>query len=399
MAMMADNVPAVQALGQCVFLPMLIIGGIAVPLGSLPDWAQHLSAFFPGRYAVQALQACVNGAGAGSARFDLLALTIIGAAGCIGGGMMFRWDAQQRFAARRGKGWVLVPLAAWATVGILSEVRNRVATPPQQAAARTTTRPTTPAPASTPSQPAQQATPRPAEAPASPAEPPTRRESAPPPQPASPAKPSQHVDKPEVRVSDQPDARRVPSAADRTSTSETPPRPAAPPIHQPIAATWQGVTLADIDRDLIFDRLPSDAGVVAPIAPADEEPPPEVVQQLDGIRVALPKWAPAKVPDVVQRARNILYIAAVPDVLQTELERFAPYVVFDQLEHDIPKDDLMKALYWIALHPMDGDDTAIDQLPALGFENRAVGVEQTRERTALYAVKLLGRLTGAIRGG
>ena len=75
MAMMADNVPAVQALGQCIFLPMLIIGGIAVPLASLPDWAQHLSAFFPGRYAVQALQACVNGAGLGATRFDLLALT------------------------------------------------------------------------------------------------------------------------------------------------------------------------------------------------------------------------------------------------------------------------------------------------------------------------------------
>ena len=47
-AMLADNVPAVQALGQCIFLPMLIIGGVAVPLASLPDWAQHLSAFFPG---------------------------------------------------------------------------------------------------------------------------------------------------------------------------------------------------------------------------------------------------------------------------------------------------------------------------------------------------------------
>src|SRR5687767_9255472 len=38
LAMLAPTVPAVQALGQCVFLPLLIIGGIAVPLGSLPDW-------------------------------------------------------------------------------------------------------------------------------------------------------------------------------------------------------------------------------------------------------------------------------------------------------------------------------------------------------------------------
>lgn len=51
-AAMADTVPAVQALGQCLFLPMLIIGGVAVPLASLPDWAQHVSAFFPGRYEI-----------------------------------------------------------------------------------------------------------------------------------------------------------------------------------------------------------------------------------------------------------------------------------------------------------------------------------------------------------
>ena len=31
-ATLADNVPAVQALGQCIFLPMLIIGGVAVQL-------------------------------------------------------------------------------------------------------------------------------------------------------------------------------------------------------------------------------------------------------------------------------------------------------------------------------------------------------------------------------
>jgi ABC-2 type transport system permease protein len=34
-AMLANTVPAVQALGQCIFLPMLIIGGVAVPLASL----------------------------------------------------------------------------------------------------------------------------------------------------------------------------------------------------------------------------------------------------------------------------------------------------------------------------------------------------------------------------
>src|SRR6476659_2905498 len=138
MATMADNVPAVQALGQCIFLPMLIIGGIAVPLASLPDWAQHVSAFFPGRYAVEALHACVIGTGLGAARFDLLALLIIGAGGCVAGAKMFRWDTQQRFAARSGKGWVTVALLSWGVVGVMSEYQGRVlATGPAGSAKQT----------------------------------------------------------------------------------------------------------------------------------------------------------------------------------------------------------------------------------------------------------------------
>ncbi len=440
MATMADNVPAVQALGQCIFLPMLIIGGVAVPLASLPDWAQHLSAFFPGRYAVQAIQASVNGSGLGAARFDLLALVIIGAAGCVAGGMLFRWDAQQRFAAQRGRGWIVVALAAWVAVGAMAEMRHRVATgsgapvsaanqaaespagtrtppaepalPPEPRAAlgesdtagsAAPSRPTitetgTPAPrAGLPAGGAADrdgSVPRPAgpsgRAPEA-GKPPAGREAASaaprnaPAPPPSQSQPVQPVAPPPVAAP----AGRGDGPGDATST----PKPPA----QPIAATWQSVKPSDIDRDLIFTRLPPDSGIVAPIAPPDEEPPPEVLEQLDAIRVGLPAWAPARTPDLVQRARNILYIAAVPDVHQTELERFAPALVFDELEQQIPKDDLTRVLYWIALHPMDGDDSAIDQLPALGFENRGVDVEQARERAALYAVKLLGRVTGAIR--
>ena len=59
------------------------------------------------------------------------------------------------------------------------------------------------------------------------------------------------------------------------------------------------------------------------------------------------------------------------------------------------------ALYWIALHPMDGDDRAIDQLPELGFENRSVDPEQVRERAALYArqaYRLNKQLNGPYEG-
>lgn len=138
-AALADNVPAVQALGQCIFLPMLIIGGVAVPLGSLPEWAQHVSAFFPGRYAVDALQAGVNGGGFAAIRFSLAALALIGFAAVVAGAALFRWDSQQRFLAGAGKAWLAPVLAAWLAVGLLAEQRGqvKVAAPTPEPAALT----------------------------------------------------------------------------------------------------------------------------------------------------------------------------------------------------------------------------------------------------------------------
>ena len=163
-----------------------------------------------------------------------------------------------------------------------------------------------------------------------------------------------------------------------------------------MGAAWETVTTADIDRDLIFDRLPSDNGIVTPIAPDEEEPDQDVADHIQYIREMLPSWQAGKVADPVQRVRNILYVAAVPDVLQMPIERFAPYPVFERLQQDIPKDQLVKILYWIALHPNDGDDKAVDELWALRFSNRGVDLQQTRERAAIYAVKLLGRLLGKL---
>ncbi len=122
-AMLANTVPAVQALGQCLFLPMLIIGGVAVPLASLPPWAQRVASYFPGRYAVEAIQSTVTGPGLGAARFSVGALLVIGAAGCLAGSRMFRWDTQHRLATG-AYGWVAVALAAWVAVGLTADARG-----------------------------------------------------------------------------------------------------------------------------------------------------------------------------------------------------------------------------------------------------------------------------------
>jgi len=73
--------------------------------------------------------------------------------------------------------------------------------------------------------------------------------------------------------------------------------------------------VTDIQK-IAFDRLPPDEGIVSPVSRADETPDPVILPTLDRIRDALPGWAPGKDADPVQRARNLLTIAAVPDILQ-----------------------------------------------------------------------------------
>lgn len=116
-AMVADNVSAVQAMGQCLFLPMLVIGGVAVPLASLPAWAQHVSGYFPGRYAVARLQAAFTADHAGLASFDSVALLAMGLAGMAAAAFLFRWDASDRPTWRR-RASLLLMAGVWAGAGL-----------------------------------------------------------------------------------------------------------------------------------------------------------------------------------------------------------------------------------------------------------------------------------------
>ena len=369
-ATLADNVPAVQALGQCVFLPMLIIGGVAVRLERLPEWAQHLSAYFPGRYAVQAMQATVTGDGLGTGGFDLLALAAIGAAGCLAGGKMFRWDAGQRFASQPGKAWVAVAAVAWIAVGALAEARGvAVVGGARLAGSRPPVR--SGAPRGT------LIVPR-----------------------ATPTAAERAADR---TIADGSATRAERSPGDTTGApAPTPPSPAAPaPSPADPARPWEAVTPQDIEANLSFDNLPPDEGVVTPIAPAGEAPDPYVATRLKTVRALLPVWGPGQVADPVQRVRNYLYVAAVPDLFQMEeLEPYLPLLVFEHLQRTVPRGELVKILYWIALHPGAGNDAAADELRAVGVDSGGPSdIEELRSRTAVYAVKLLGRLLGKIDPG
>jgi ABC-type multidrug transport system permease subunit len=124
-AALADDVPAVQALGQCVFLPMIMIGGVGVPLAVLPGWAQRAAGFMPGRYAVDALQSCFSEPhGLRESGFSLIALTVIGAAAGVVGARLFRWDAS-RHIGRKALPGIAVALLSWIAVGVVAAATGR----------------------------------------------------------------------------------------------------------------------------------------------------------------------------------------------------------------------------------------------------------------------------------
>ena len=122
---LANNVLSVQALGQCIFLPMILIGGVGVPLAALPVWVQRLAGFMPGRYAVELLQPCFNSAHAlAGSGFCIVALVAIGTAAGVAGAKLFRWEpgGLASGAAR----WVGIAVVSWAVVGVVAWQTGRL---------------------------------------------------------------------------------------------------------------------------------------------------------------------------------------------------------------------------------------------------------------------------------
>jgi hypothetical protein len=366
-AMVADNVPAVQALGQCIFLPMLVIGGVAVRIETLPAWAQHLSAYFPGRYAVAAMQVSAIGDGLRSAGFAVLALILIGTAGCLAGAMLFRWDQQQRFMRLERKGWVVAALGAWILVGAMAQATGQVAVGVPPEANRETL--------------LSILDPRPLPEEAAGAAPDTSAVARPAGQPVS-------LDTLPSAQTGSADTAASPGAEDLDPTPAAEPQP------------WQEVDPALLQM-VDYGSLPSDRDVVAPVAGLGDEVFPETLEQLECVQSRLRDWQPGRIADPVQRTRNLLYIAAVTDIAQlAELERHVPLVVYDHLEATFRPDDLQKILYWVAAHPEEGDDLAAGRLTEACIELPAPGNPYAlRARTQIYALKLLGRLIGVIPRG
>jgi ABC-2 type transport system permease protein len=287
-ASLANDVPAVQALGQCVFLPLIMIGGVGVPLGVLPSWAQVLAGFFPGRYAVDSLQFGYSGDGGGlSLAYNLSALLAIGMAAGLVGVVLFRWDPGSR-SRRHSRLWIVVAIVPWLAVGAgaLSSGRWR-AVPADQAA---------------------------------------------------------------------------------------------------------NLTAAQIDS-IDYSGLPPDDSAVTPLVRSLDQADPQQKARLDDLAARLKTWRPGRDPNPTQAIRNLVSVAVFADLNEDPLEGSIARVVVDHLFANFDEPQLTHGLAWIILHPDDG--TVPQNMPELGLPGDIDG-SIIRERSVLYAKKVLGRIRGRL---
>jgi ABC-2 type transport system permease protein len=115
---LSNSIGAVQAMGQSLFLPMIMSGGVGVPYHLLPKWAQDFSLFLPGRHAMELIQRCyTHDFDWQRAQWRVLTLLMIGCAATLAGWKLFRWEADERI--RPGAwGWTTLALATWIAAGI-----------------------------------------------------------------------------------------------------------------------------------------------------------------------------------------------------------------------------------------------------------------------------------------
>lgn len=146
-------------------------------------------------------------------------------------------------------------------------------------------------------------------------------------------------------------------------------------------------------EEITYEDAMEDMGFVTPLAPNLEHLQDDRRKNFDELVEKLDKWDAGNDASLAQKVRNWLCLATLGDLSHGEFEGEVPYAIFERLKKDVPKAQLIKAAAWIVLKPDEGK--ALISAPDLGAEGES-NEGLVRERSALYAKKLLGRLLGKL---
>jgi hypothetical protein len=151
------------------------------------------------------------------------------------------------------------------------------------------------------------------------------------------------------------------------------------------ALVWQRPGPPMPRADLAIAAAP--AGPVAPVATTT--PDAATRSALARIQRQIAKWPAAAEPDLTQRARNLLMIAAVADLYDTEpLQSQLPHLVAAELQARLPAEQRAAILAGIAADPAAGNVKARETMAVLGLPANVGDEAPVRNRMGLYAARL-----------
>jgi len=172
--------------------------------------------------------------------------------------------------------------------------------------------------------------------------------------------------------------------------ADAPKKPTTAPA-KPIEP-WEKITDKDI-ASINFEDAQEDQGFVTPLAQDLSNLDDDSKKELNNLADKMDNWVPGQERDLAQQIRNWMCLCTFADLGRGLFEAEVPYVVFEKLKRDTPKEKLTKALAYIILKPDEGK--LVLKAPDLGFEDDAPEAD-VRERHVIYAKKLLGRLVGKL---
>ena len=155
---------------------------------------------------------------------------------------------------------------------------------------------------------------------------------------------------------------------------------------------WQSITDKDISS-ITYEDAEVDTGFVTPLATDLSNLDDETKKELDQLSEKMDNWVPGQEKDLGQQIRNWMCLCTFADLGHGAFEAEVPYIIFEKLKKDVPKEKLTKALAYVILKPDEGN--LILKAPELGFEEDSPQ-DEVKERSVIYAKKLLGRLVGKL---
>ena len=155
---------------------------------------------------------------------------------------------------------------------------------------------------------------------------------------------------------------------------------------------FEAITDAEIDK-IDYDDAAIDQGVVTPLAKDLSHMDDEGKKKLQEMDDKLDGWEPGVDKSIGQQVRYWIALCTLQDIGHGEYEAEIPYLIFERLKKEVPKEKLTKALAWVILKPDEGK--IVKKCGEIGVDEDQEEAE-IRDRSVIYAKKLLGRLKGKL---